>query len=134
MDTKNNKENKTSPEIVGLKELKEGSKIRVKGIAEAEIEFVDTTEGSETFHQKVKRKQLVLKASIDNGKDVLIPASEKTVIFNEMQSLIESRNYELPVKLIDEVFTVGIRGSGIQKYPYFTELYNNVDYSHLFDE
>ena len=134
MDTKNNKENKTSPEIVGLKELKEGSKIRVKGIAEAEIEFVDTTEGSETFHQKVKRKQLVMKASIDNGKDVLIPASEKTVLFNELQSLIESRNYELPVKLIDEVFTVGIRGSGIQKYPYFTELYNNVDYSHLFDE
>lgn len=128
-----NKNTKESMATVKIRDLKSADSVRVLGIAQTDREFVDKTEGSTTFGQLKTTKQFVLKCKINDSEPELLLIDENTTLYKQLNKYIESESIELPAKLIDKTFTVGIGGKGITQYYYFEELYNNVNYDKLFE-
>lgn len=128
-----NKNTKESMATVKIRDLKSADSVRVLGIAQTDREFVDKTTGSQTFGQLKTTKQLVLKCKINDSEPELLLIDENTTLYKQLNKYIESESIELPAKIFDKTFTVGIGGKGTGQYYYFEELYNNVNYDKLFE-
>ena len=128
-----NKNTKESMATVKIRDLKSADSVRVLGIAQTDREFVDKTEGSTTFGQLKTTKQFVLKCKINDSEPELLLIDENTTLYKQLTKYIESESIELPAKIFDKTFTVGIGGKGTGQYYYFEELYNNVNYDKLFE-
>lgn len=132
---KNGTAGKNEQEIqtVKIRELHSDDTVRIFGIAKVMRTFTDKTDGSPTKGQEVNKEQLVLKCSINNSINRLLLVDYNTTMYKQLVKYIEDNHLELPVKLLDETFTVKTGGSGVRQYYYFDELATGIDYGKLFD-
>jgi hypothetical protein len=112
-------------ETESIKDLKNGQKVRITGIALKDREFFDA-------NTKAKVSKLVMIIRTPTG---YYQANENTVIYNQLIDYVSNvLNQEFPVKKMDMTFTVVIKKSGASafSYPAFEELMSQIDPEKLF--
>lgn len=123
---------KKEPVVFSVKnDLENGMKITVSGIATTDIEFMDKNPNSTTFRDRVKKKQYVLKVKINNV-DGILPVNEGTALYSQIDRYVDDNDFTLPVKIMNEVFTVESGKGQFGEYYIFSELKR--DYSNLFED
>ncbi len=117
---------------ISIKDLRDGQVINVIGLASTSREFTVLSDDDPDVKVKKEIEVIVLLTKI-NGNKFYLPINEGTVIYGQIRNWIDEKNMSLPVKLIDENFTVRTSGKGIKTYYFFEELNNAQDYSSLFE-
>jgi hypothetical protein len=103
----------------------------VLAIVERTIQFKQNEPKKEHFGEVISSGQLVQKAKID-GKVVAIPVNEGTALYNQLRKYLQDNEMELPVKIMDETFTVMYyKGASRMTSVLYKELIE--DMSSLFD-
>ena len=111
-------------EMESIKDLKNGQKVKITGIALTEREFVDVKTKA-----KVKKQLMIIRTPKGYYQ-----ANENTVIFNQLSDYVAAIGQEFPVKMMDATFTVVVKKSNVSSfsYPAFEELISQVDTEELF--
>ena len=117
---------------VSIKDFKNGDVVRVLGMAMTQREFKVTDKNKPDFGNQKTAKVLALLIEFENNR-MYLPINEGTTIFKQLTKWIDENNMSLPVKIMDEKFTIETAGKGINQYYLFKELNTSIDYSKLFE-
>ena len=111
-------------EMESIKDLKNGQKVKITGIALTEREFFDVNTKT-----KVKKQLMIIRTPKGYYQ-----ANEGGVLYNQLFDYVTAIGQEFPVKMMDATFTVVVKKSTASafSYPAFEELLSKVDTEELF--
>lgn len=121
-------------EEFSLKDFKKGMIVKMSAIRETERKFRPYNKQTGELEKDTKTVRVIVVKGTVNDEPYLIPITEGTAMYSQVDDYLDDKGIELPVDNLDVVLTVDMVKSSASKYnyPVFTEL-TGKDYNSLFD-